>query len=106
MSKERGGGGDKGDGGLQQHQEWAFQIEHQKIMRALLDSLERESELQRQLRRMKESLVAVALRFQVAAKVAKDDETTIAALRKETEEARMESMINKKQVSRCVDVWI
>ena len=58
-------------GSLQEHQEWAFQIEHQKIMRALLDSLERESEMQRQMRRMKESLIQVALRFQVAAKLAK-----------------------------------
>ena len=58
-------------GTLQEHQEWAFQTEHQKIMRAMLESLDREADMQRQMRRMKESLIAVALRFQVAAKLAK-----------------------------------
>lgn len=84
---------------LQEHLEQTFQADHQRLMRALHDSLERESDLQRQLRRMKESLVAVALRLQVSSIALKEDEIAIIALRKEAEEARMKTILAQKQAA-------
>lgn len=69
----------------------SFPDEHSRILRALHDSLDRESDAQRLLRRMKESLVATALKLQVAVKTVEDDEVTIQQLRKELEEMRRDA---------------
>lgn len=53
------------------------------------DSLNRESELQYSLRRLKDGLVSSALRSQVAVKLVNDDNSTIQELRKDTEDARL-----------------
>lgn len=74
-----------------------FQDEHQKIMRALHDSIERESNLNCQIRRMKESLVATALRLQIATKLSAEDESTISILRKEAAEAKKNELIAKNR---------
>ena len=68
----------------------SFPDEHKRIMRALVDSLDRESEQQRVLRRMKESLVATCMKLQVAVKTVGEDEATIQKLRKELQAARQE----------------
>jgi len=60
----------------------SFPDEHSRILRALHDSLDRESEQQRIFRRMKEALVATGLRLQVAVKTVADDEATIQQLRR------------------------
>eukprot|EP01036_Dinobryon_divergens_P022868 gene22868-31169_t len=77
----------------------AFGDEFQRLVRALIDSSERESELQRQLRRTKESLVAVALRLQVAIKVTQEDEYTISILQRDIAEARSNAIISSRQAS-------
>ena len=69
----------------------SFPDEHSRILRALHDSLDRESDAQRLLRRMKESLVTTALKLQVAVKTVEDDEITIQQLRKELEEMRRDA---------------
>jgi len=69
----------------------SFPDEHQRILRALHDSLDRESDAQRLLRRMKESLVGTALRLQVAVKTVQDDEMTMQQLRRELEDMRKEA---------------
>ena len=52
------------------------------------DSLNRESELQCALRRLKDGLISAALRSQVAVKLVNDDNSTIQELRKDAEDAR------------------
>ena len=51
--------------------------------------MNRESELQYSLRRLKDGLVSAALRSQVAVKLVNDDSSTIQELRKDTEDARL-----------------
>lgn len=73
-------------------------------MRALSDSLERESELQRQLRRTKESLISVALRLQVAIKVSKEDEITIASLQTQALDARTKELLANRQAHEAAEM--
>lgn len=89
---------------LKEHQEHMFQTEHQRVMRALLDSMDKESDLHLQLRRLKESLVSVAFRLQVAIKTAQDDESLIATLRKEATEARMEAVLANKRAEAAAEL--
>lgn len=79
------------------------QEEFLRLMRALYESVERESELQRQLRRTKETLVSVALRLQVAIKVAQEDETTMTSLIAQTEAARAKEIIATKKVEEATE---
>ena len=82
---------------LQEVQQRQFAEDHQRIMRALYDSVSKNNELHIQLRRMKEELVSTALRLQVATKIKQDDENTISSLRRVAEEARTEAIIANKQ---------
>jgi len=82
---------------LQEVQQRQFAEDHQRIMRALYDSVSKNNELHIQLRRMKEELVSTALRLQVATKIRQDDENTISSLRRVAEEARTEAIIANKQ---------
>ncbi len=59
---------------------------------------ERESEQQRNLRRLREGLVVSALKMQVAVKMVNDDEATIQALRKDAEEARKTAITATKDL--------
>lgn len=52
-----------------------------------------------QLRRTKESLVAVALRLQVAIKVTQEDEYAISLLQQEIAEARANALLSNRQAS-------
>ena len=56
------------------------------------DSLNRESELQCALRRLKDGLISAALRSQVAVKLVNDDNSTIQELRKDAEDARSQPL--------------
>lgn len=82
----------------------SFNEELHRLIRAINDSLERESELQRELRRTKESLVSVALRLQVAIKVAQEDEYTIASLQQEVADARKEAIVSNKQATLAAEM--
>lgn len=81
-----------------------FQEEHQRMMRALHTSIERETDLQRQLRRMKEQLVSVALRLQVAVKVAQNDERTTVELRRDCSEAKINAAIANKRADEAAEI--
>lgn len=78
--------------------------EFSRLIRAVNDSLERESELQRQLRRTKDSLVNVALRLQVAIKITQEDEATIAQLQNETTELRTNAIVSRKQADEASEL--
>lgn len=73
-------------------------------MRALHSSLEREAEQNRQLRRIKEQVVAVALRLQVAVKCAQQDEVTTVELRRDASEARLNAAIANKRVEEATEI--
>lgn len=60
------------------------------------ESLEREGELQRQLRRTKESLISVALRLQVAIKVSQEDEITITSLQAQANESKTREIASER----------
>jgi hypothetical protein len=68
--------------------------QHARLVRSLLDSKDRETDMLIQLRRMKESLVFSALKLQVATKVIRDDEQIIASLRKDCGEVKKLSVIS------------
>jgi hypothetical protein len=57
-----------------------------------------------QMRRLKESLVSVALRLQVSIRVAQDDEHTIASLRKDALEAKKQSLNAQKQAEVAAEI--
>lgn len=94
--KKKGENVNEFTGTLQEHLENVFKEDHQRLMRALFDSLTRESELYRQLRRFHEQLVNSALKLQVAIKVSDDDAITLSQLRKEAHESKKEALIAKK----------
>lgn len=73
-------------------------------MRAIYESLEREGELQRQLRRTKETLVSVALRLQVAIKVSQEDELTISSLVAVAEEAKAKEILATKRAEEAMEM--
>ncbi len=75
-----------------------------RMMRAIYESLEREGELQRQLRRTKETLVSVALRLQVAIKVSQEDEVTIASLVAIAEEAKAKEILATKRAEEAMEM--
>jgi len=77
--------------------------EHGRLLRALQDSLERESELQRGLRRLKEGLTVSALKMQVAVKMVNDDDATIQSLRKDAEDARKQAIIATKDLEEATN---
>ncbi len=56
------------------------------------------------MRRMKEDLVSVALRFQVAVRISEEDEKTVTSLRREAAEARMNELIAKKQATEATEI--
>jgi len=89
---------------LAQAREQQFQDEFQRVLRALFESIEKESTLLRELRLMKESLISVALRLQVSREVNKMDETTIFELRKEIADARQSALSANKQFTEAADV--
>ena len=68
-------------------------------MRALIESFERESDLHRQLRTVKEQLVTSVLRLQISARMSEADELTITTLRNEVAEAKRRAMVSDKQSS-------
>lgn len=81
-----------------------FSEEFNRLIRAVNDSLERENELQRQLRRTKDSLVSVALRLQVAIKVAEEDENTIGQLLNETAVLRTNTIASNRQANEAAEL--
>eukprot|EP01032_Pedospumella_encystans_P017696 gene17696-20157_t len=81
-----------------------FREEFQRLMRALYDSLEREGELQRQLRRTKETLISVALRLQVAIKVSAEDELTIASLQQQAAESRTKEILANRNAQEAAEM--
>jgi len=91
---------------LAEARELHFQEEYQRLLRALFESVDKESSLLRELRQMKEALVAVALRLQVSHQVNKMDETTMFELRKEVSDARMSALSANKQFAEATDVII
>ena len=60
--------------------------------------------MQRQLRRLNDSMVAVALRLQVAMKVSEEDEQSSLSLRKVVAEARTAAMISNRQNTVAVEL--
>lgn len=73
------------------------QKEHQRLLRALQLSVGKEVGLHGELKRLKESLVSISMRFNAALKTSQDDETILSVLRKEAQEGRTEATIAKKQ---------
>lgn len=73
-------------------------------MRAVYDSLDREGEMQRQLRRTKEALVATALKLQVAMKVAQEDQMTINSLQAMAEEAKAKEIEATKRSEEALEI--
>jgi hypothetical protein len=88
---------------LQEHNENVFREEHQRLFRALQDSIDREDRTIRQFRQMKEDLVAVALRLQVSNQMTGLDNFTISSLRNEVTEARRDASIANKQFIEASD---
>jgi len=88
---------------MMNHNDDPIQEEFLRLLRAALDSLERENELQRQLRRAKESLVSTALKLQVAIKIAQDDELTISSLQQQLEHAKTKEIIATKQAEEALE---
>mmetsp|Transcript_28361 Transcript_28361/g.28654 ORF Transcript_28361/g.28654 Transcript_28361/m.28654 type:complete len:423 (+) Transcript_28361:152-1420(+) len=80
------------------------QEEHHRLLRALNDSINRESELLRQVRRMKEAMASAGLKLQLSVKLAHDDETTMRGLRRETLEAKKEAIAANKRASTAVEL--
>jgi hypothetical protein len=91
-------------GTLLEKREQDFRAEHQRLLRALLDSIDKETTLYREVRRMKEALVEVALRLQVSYQVNEIEEATIMELRKEVSDARISAILAQKQFSEAADV--
>ena len=91
---------------LQEHTENVFREEHQRLFRALMESIEREEQHIRQFRRLKEDLVSVALRLQVANQIASLDNYTVGILRNEVTEARRDALIATKQFGEATDAIV
>lgn len=91
---------------LREHNENVFKEEHQRLFRALMESKNRETKLTRQFRQIKEDLVSVALRLQVAAQLSEVDNQTISTLRHEVTTARKEAFIANKQFSEATDAIV
>ncbi len=91
---------------LQEHQEIQFREEHQRLFRALMESVEREDALIRAFRQMKEDLVSVALRMQVSNQMTSLDNRTIEVLRNEVTEARRDAVIANKQFAEAADAIV
>ena len=91
---------------LREHNENVFKEEHQRLFRALMESKSRENQLNAQFRQMKEDLVSVALRLQVATQLAEVDNQTISTLRHEVTTARKEAFIANKQFSEATDAIV
>lgn len=89
---------------LQERQEEHFKDDVQRLLRALFDSTEKEGSLMRELRQMKEALVAVALRLQVSYQINDMDEMTMLELRKECSDARMAALSANKQFQEASDL--
>lgn len=89
---------------LAERQNELFREDTQRLLRALFDSIEKEGSLMRELRQMKESLVAVALRLQVSYQITEMDEMTMNELRKEVSDARMAALTANKQFQEAADV--
>jgi len=88
---------------LQEHTENIFREEHQRLFRALMESVEREEQHIRQFRQLKEDLVSVALRLQVANQMSALDNYTVGMLRNEVTEARRDALIATKQFGEATD---
>lgn len=71
--------------------------EHNRLLRALHDSIERESELLRQLRRMKEAVVSAGIKLQASIKVMHEDQDTIKLLRKDALDAKKKAFSEMKR---------
>ena len=91
---------------LQEHNENLFREEHQRLFRALMESVEREESLIRQFRQMKEDIVSLNLRTQVANQMHELDNTTIGVLRNEVTEARRDALIATKQFGEATDAIV
>jgi hypothetical protein len=91
---------------LREHNENVFKEEHQRLFRALMESKAREANLNRQFRQMKEDLVSIAMRVQVASQVAEVDNHTISSLRKEVTAARKEAFIANRQFGEATDAIV
>ena len=89
---------------LAEAREQHFQDEYQRLLRALFESIDKESGLLREIRQMKEALVSVALRLQVAHQINQMDEVTMLELRKEVSDARMAAHNANKQFAEATDV--
>jgi hypothetical protein len=73
-------------------------------MHALLESVERQGILHQQLRGLKHTLVSAATRVQVAARVAEEDGASMAQLRQEALQAKMNSMEAEKKAGCAADI--
>lgn len=71
-----------------------------------MESKSREAGLNRQFRQMKEDLVSVAMRLQVASQLADVDNHTISSLRQEVTAARKEAFIANKQFVEATDAIV
>ncbi len=91
---------------LQEHTEQMFREEHQRLFRALMESIVREEQHIRQFRQLKEDLVSIALRLQVSNQLTALDNITIGVLRNEVTEARRDATIATKQFGEATDAII
>jgi len=91
---------------LQEHTVNIFREEHQRLFRALMESVEREERHIRQFRQLKEDLVFVALRLQVANQMSALDNYTVGILRNEVTESRRDALIATKQFGEATDAII
>jgi hypothetical protein len=91
---------------LQEHNENLFREEHQRLFRALLESVQREESAIRAFRQMKEDFVSLSLRSQVSSQMQQLDQETISVLRNEVTEARRDALVATKQFGEATDAIV
>lgn len=78
--------------------------EHNRLLRALHESIERESDLLRQLRRMKEAVVSAGIKLQASIKVIHEDQDTIKSLRKDALDAKKKAFSEIKRADGAAEL--
>ena len=82
----------------------ALSLQRNRLMHALSESIERGGALHQQLRGLKESLVANALRLYVTNRIAEEDEALIDYLKQDAVESKAQSLEAEKKSSIAVEI--
>lgn len=82
----------------------ALSLQRNRLMHALSESIERGGALHQQLRGLKESLVANALRLYITNRIAEEDEALIDYLKQDAVESKAQSLEAEKKSSLAVEI--